>query len=142
MESRSSSKTKARLIVLAVFVIGFAAGALSLNLYERLTTAAPEPELRGNDYIIRKMDQKLSLSTEQEEKIKAILEDRNNRFGEIRKEIEPLVKPFEPRFDALRQEARDKIRAVLTDGQRPAYEELLKDADSQREKFRKEKVKQ
>jgi DNA anti-recombination protein RmuC len=139
MESRSSSKTKARLIVIAVFVIGFAAGALSLNLYQRLTTSSGEPEPRGNAYIIKKIDEKVSLSTDQEEQIKAILDERNKRFDEIKKEIKPLVKPFEPRFDALRQEARDKIRAVLTDQQRLGYEDLLKENDAERDKHRKEK---
>jgi len=140
MESRSSSKTKARLIVLVVFVIGFAAGALALNLYQRLTSSSSEAaEPRGNAYIINKIDEKVSLSADQEEKIKAILEERNKKFGEIRKEMEPLVKPFEPRFDALRQEARDRIRAVLTEKQLPGYEELLRQADSDREKHRKER---
>jgi hypothetical protein len=140
MESKSNSRTKARLIVLAVFVIGFAAGALSLNLYQRLTTnSSPERETGGNLYIVNKIDEKVGLSTEQEAQIKAILDERNKKFGEIKKEIEPLVKPFEPRFDALRQEARDRIRSVMTEAQRAGYEELLQEQDRRREKERDKK---
>lgn len=141
MEGKSSSKNKARLIVMIVFIIGFAAGALSLNLYQRLTSTNDEanrnnsgPELTGNEYIVNKMSQRLGLSPEQQEQIKAILEERNSRFRAIRTEMEPLMKEFEPRFSAIRQESRDKIRAVLKEDQRPKYEELLQEADQSRQR--------
>lgn len=139
MEGKSSSKNKARLIVMIVFIIGFAAGALSLNLYQRLTstdeaTRNSGHELTGNEYIVNKMSQRLGLSPEQQEQIKAILEERNSRFRAIRTEMEPLMKEFEPRFSAIRQESRDKIRAVLKEDQRPEYEELLQEADQSRQR--------
>ena len=34
MDSNTNSQTKARVIVVSVFVIGFVAGALALNLYQ------------------------------------------------------------------------------------------------------------
>jgi periplasmic protein CpxP/Spy len=145
MESKSSSKNKARLIVMVVFVIGFAAGALSLNLYQRLTSSKPlankaeeggEPGLTGNDYIINKMNQKLGLTDAQQSRIRAILEERNQRFGEIRKNLEPMVKQFEPQFNSVRQESREKIRALLSDEQRPKYDELVQEQDRQREQMR------
>ena len=40
MDSNTNSQTKARVIVVSVFVIGFVAGALALNLYQRLTSSS------------------------------------------------------------------------------------------------------
>ena len=144
MESKSSSKNKARLIVMIVFTIGFAAGALSLNLYQRLTSKdveaskakEPETELTGNDYIINKMNQKIGLNDDQQAKIRAILEERNQRFDEVREKMKDVVKPFEPQFSAVRQESRERIRALLDDGQRAKYDELLQEQDRQREQMR------
>lgn len=146
MEGKSSSKNKARLVVLIVFVIGFAAGALSLNLYQRLTSAKEdasktktlEPELSGNEYIIKKMNDKLSLSDKQQGDIKAILDERNSKFRVVREEMEPKLKEFEPRFTAIRQESREKIRALLTEEQRPKYDEMLAEQDRKREQMREQ----
>ncbi|HXG93491.1 MAG TPA: hypothetical protein VNN73_14175 [Blastocatellia bacterium] len=148
MENRTDNKTKARLIVLVVFIIGFAAGALSLNLYKRFMTSAEpaasskeaETELTGNDYIIKKMAQRLGLSESQQEKVKAILEKRNDKFSEIKREMEPEIGPvmekFGPRFKEVREESRNEIRGILSQDQRAKFEELLQEQDRQREQMR------
>ncbi|HKQ06063.1 MAG TPA: hypothetical protein VJ464_13085 [Blastocatellia bacterium] len=140
MESKTSSQAKARLVIAAVFVIGFAAGALSLNLYQKFTSNAPEkvdPHDRAGG-IIQRIDEKVSLSEAQKTQIRQILDNNREKYAEIRKETDPLLKPFEPKFDALRQQTRNEIRAVLTESQLPKVEEMFKEKDRERERMQQE----
>lgn len=141
MESKPSSQTKARVIVLMVFVIGFAAGALALNLYERFTSSSKnhDPHDRAG-FIIDKMNDKMDLSAEQQSRIREILESTGNKYTDIRKKMEPVVKDFEPQFDEVRQNSRNEIRAVLNEKQLPKYEEMLAEQDKMRQADR-EKLK-
>jgi Spy/CpxP family protein refolding chaperone len=133
MESRSST-TKARLLVVSVFVIGFLAGALSLNLYQQwISPNSPERGGDPSNRILKKMDERLSLTTEQEAQIKSILEETFSKYKDIRSEMEPRVKEFEPRFNEARQQGRDRMRAVLSAEQLPKFEEMVKEQDRMRE---------
>jgi hypothetical protein len=142
MESRTSSQAKARLLIVAVFVIGFAAGALSLNLYQRFTSSRSNVDPRDRaGVIIQRMDEKMSLSKPQKDQIRQILDTTGEKYGEIRKRMEPFTKDFEPQFDAVRQQSRNEIRAVLTDRQLPEFEKMVEEQDrtqqEEREKRRK-----
>ena len=134
MDSNTNSQTKARVIVVSVFVIGFVAGALALNLYQRLTSSSNKDMPRnGTEFLIRRMNDKVGLTSEQQEQIKKILDETNDKYREIRKDIEPSIKPFEPRFNAVRQESRDRIRTLLTPDQLPKYEQMVTEHDKMRE---------
>lgn len=134
MESKTSSQTKARLIVIAVFVIGFAAGALSLNLYQRLTSpASPNNSDDRAGVLIQKMNQRMDLTSDQQTRIREILTGTMKKYGELRKEMEPRIKDFEPRFNAVRQQQRGEIRALLDEKQLPKFEEMVQEQDRLRE---------
>ena len=140
MESNTSQK-KARLIVAAVFVIGFAAGALSLNLYQHLTSSNKQDHPQGRtEYILGKMNKEVGLTSDQQDSVKKILDETGKKYFEIRKDLEPTMKPFEPRFEAVRQESRNRIRSLLSDEQLPKFEEMVRKQDEMREKER-EKLK-
>jgi len=137
MESKSNSQSKARVIVVSVFVIGFAAGALALNLYQQLTASKGKDGPRnGTEVLIRRMNEKVGLSSDQQEQIKKILDETNDKYREIRKDLEPRIKDFEPRFNGVRQESRDRIRALLTSEQLPKYEQMVSEHDKMREQER------
>ena len=137
MESKSNSQSKARFIVVSVFVIGFAAGALALNLYQQLTASKGKDGPRnGTEVLIRRMNEKVGLSSDQQEQIKKILDETNDKYREIRKDLEPRIKDFEPRFNGVRQESRDRIRALLTTEQLPKYEQMVTEHDKMREQER------
>lgn len=141
MESKTSSQTKARLIVIAVFVIGFAAGALSLNLYQRLTKpASPSNSDDRAGVLIQKMNQRMDLTSDQQVRIREILNGTVKKYVELRKEMEPRIKDFEPRFNAVRQQQRDEIRALLNEKQLPKFEEMVQEQDRLREQ-EKERLK-
>jgi len=137
MESNRNSQSKARLIVVSVFVIGFAAGALALNLYQSLNGSnKKDPRRGGTEFLIGKMNEEVGLTSDQQEKIRKILDETSEKYKQIRVEIDPLVKPFEPRFNTVRQESRDRIRALLTSEQLPKYEEMVQKHDKMREQER------
>lgn len=136
MESNTSHK-KARLIVAAVFVIGFAAGALSLNLYQHLMSSKKQDQPQGRtEYILGKMRAEVGLTSGQQENIRTILDETGDKYFEIRKDLEPVMKPFEPRFEAVRQESRNRIRALLSEEQLPRFEEMVRKQDAKREEER------
>lgn len=138
MESSVNSRSKAQFIVVSVFVIGFAAGALSLNLYQRLTSSDSKktPQRGGSEFLIKRMNEEVGLASDQQEQIKKILDETNDKYRELRKELDPAIKPFESRFNAVRQESRDRIRALLTPEQLPKYEEMVQKHDRMREQER------
>lgn len=141
MESKTS-QSKARLIVLTVFVIGFAAGAFSLNLYQQLTNSKSKDRPRnGTEFLVNKMNDKVGLTSEQQDQIRKILDEATEKYKDVRRDMEPSVKPFEPRFNAVRQESRDRIRALLTQDQLPKYEQMVAEHDKMREQ-EKEKERQ
>jgi ElaB/YqjD/DUF883 family membrane-anchored ribosome-binding protein len=133
MESKNS-QSKARLIVLSVFLVGFAAGALSLNLYQSLNPSSKNRGPRGGtEFLIKRMDEKVGLNSEQEEQIKKVLDETSEKYKELRRQMEPQLKDFEPRFNAVRQESRERIRALLTQDQLPKYEQMVEEHDKMRE---------
>ena len=136
MES-SAKKSKARLIVVSVFVIGFAAGALSLNLYQQLNPSSKTNGPRGGaEVLIKRMNEEVGLNSDQQDQIKKILDETREKYRAVREEMDPAIKTFEPRFNAVRQESRNRIRALLTPDQLPKYEEMVNKHDRMREQER------
>ena len=134
MESKSNSQSKARVIVVSVFIIGFAAGALALNLYQKLSSSSSNNmPTHGTEFLLKRMNDKVGLSSDQQEQIKKILDETNDKYKDLRSEMEPRIKDFEPRFNSVRQESRDRIRALLSPDQLPKYEQMVQDRDKMRE---------
>lgn len=140
MDASNPSRKKASLIVLAIFVIGFAAGALSMNLYERFNSNKNSEKGHGPrggnpaERVLRDMSDKLSLTPDQQTQIKAILDETFGKYDEIRRQMDedPEVKKYMPRFDETRSQGREKMRAVLKPEQLPEYEKMVKELDEQR----------
>ena len=131
-----NSKNKARLIVLAIFSIGFASGLLTMNLYEKFMSKDNRGPKRGESpvvYVTERIDERVKLTGEQKEQVKGILTDQFDQFDKIREEMQPRMKEFEPRFAEVRQKSRDRVRAILTAEQLPEYEKLLEDDRKRRE---------
>ena len=134
MESKSNSQSKARIIVVSVFIIGFAAGALALNLYQKLSrSSSNNMPPHGTEFLLKRMNDKVGLSSDQQEQIKKILDETNDKYKDLRSEMEPRIKDFEPRFNSVRQESRDRIRALLSPDQLPKYEQMVQERDKMRE---------
>src|SRR5205085_10284324 len=111
----------------------------SLNLYQKFVSNAPAPDPHDRaGAIIQKMDEKMHLSQAQKDQIRQVLESTRDRYADIRKNFEPVIKQYEPQFDALRQQSRCEIRAVLTDKQLPEFEKIIEEQDRDRERMQQE----
>jgi Spy/CpxP family protein refolding chaperone len=125
MESNDLNRTKARLVIVAIFVFGFVGGALSMNLYTKNTTKAGDGA-QPRHYFFTKLTEQCNLTDEQQTRVRAICDDTFNKFHDIGKQVEPQM-------DQARHDGRDRIRAVLTKDQLPRFEELLTEMDKKRQ---------
>lgn len=129
METKSPSQNKVRLIVVAIFLIGVVAGALSMNLYQRISSSGDLDRShysRPQDYVFDKLNRRLELTQDQQQKIRDILNDTFSQYNAISREADPKI-------NAVRQQNRDRIRALLTKEQLPKYEAMVAESDKKRE---------
>ena len=117
----------AALYLLLVFVAGALFGLVSHSLYtQRSTRAAPNPQEFRERYI-EKLRQDLALSPDQVSQLTAILDETHDRFQELRDRMTP-------EFDAIRQNQRGRITALLNPEQQPRYQKILEQHQQAREK--------
>ena len=116
MDRIAKGKWQVRLAALAVFVLGFAAGALALNAY-RAWSAGPG---RGGEHRrdrFEQMAERLQLSEEQRSQVKQIL-------SETRGQLRALHKESEPRFEEIRRQTDERLRQVLTPEQCQKFQQM------------------
>ncbi|HEX8117396.1 MAG TPA: periplasmic heavy metal sensor, partial [Pyrinomonadaceae bacterium] len=100
----SRSSWLLRAAALAIFILGFAAGALAPAAY-RAWTRDGGRQSRPDRF--EKMSEDLRLTPEQKGQVQQI-------FGETRAKLEALRKESEPRFEEIRRDADERLRQVLT----------------------------
>jgi hypothetical protein len=115
-----------RLRAVGTLVVVFACGAATGAAGTRYTTSrsihhlldAPPTEARRRA-MVWAIDRKLSLSSEQRERIEAILAAHSGEFTAIALRTEPELAP-------LMDQVESEIRASLTPEQQPKFDELAK----------------
>lgn len=103
-----------RLAALVIFVLGFAAGALALNVYREAQPASQR------DHQGRLLEQ-LGLNDDQKAQVRAIFADARAQMGEVRKECGPKFREVRERTDA-------RLREVLTPAQWDEFQRLTSEA--------------
>jgi Spy/CpxP family protein refolding chaperone len=131
MTTKVGARFKLWLAVVAVFVLGCATGALLDSAY-RLRAASARTEGRGRrggggdaQEVFEKMRRDLDLTEEQAASVRKILESTRDSYRELRGETRP-------RFDAIRQSARTRIRALLTPEQQQRFDAKVAEMDARR----------
>lgn len=104
MDTIQKGKWQVRGAALLIFVIGFAAGALALNAYNRWGRTGAEPG-RGDRF--ERMLGRLNLTADQKTQVHEILSDTRGQLQNLRKESEP-------RFAEIRRQADERLQKVLT----------------------------
>ncbi|MDR1727725.1 MAG: hypothetical protein LBT74_07335 [Acidobacteriota bacterium] len=127
------SKLSIAFLWAVIFVLGGGAGWFGHCIYRSSTTATgkaaqsrPKTQ-QGKDKekaqelqkIIDDLTRELHLDASQQESLKTI-------FHETRMQYRNLNREFRPRYEQIRDESDDRIRAMLHDDQRERFEELLK----------------
>jgi len=119
---------KAKVLVFAVFFIGIATGILITNFYTTRVASAPDTassRAQRAERDINKFYDYLGLNLSQREQMRKIGEDCRREFRQLRAENKP-------KFDAIREASRTKIRALLDNEQEKKYEEFRLKVDERR----------
>jgi len=117
---------KAMLLVFVVFVLGIALGGVGTYVVEtRVLAARPQASLRTPTTTMAIFTRDLNLDTEQQKQIQSIFNDQRAHYAELHDK-------FDPEYERVRREGRERIRQILTPEQRPKLEELLKQIDEDR----------
>jgi uncharacterized membrane protein len=129
MTPRAKTRLKIWLVVLGVFILGGITG-VSLDSLYRLRTGGSERsmrERRGKEDGFERMKSDLNLSEQEATEIRAILDQTRNEYRQLRAEVRP-------RYDAVRQNARTKIRALLTPEQQQKFDAQVAEHDAKRDR--------
>ena len=129
MMPQMKTRLKIWLVVVGVFVLGCVTGASLDSLYRLRMRGADQqrgPGRRGTDEALERMKRDLNLNEQQATDIKAILDQTGNEYRALRTEVRP-------RYDAIRQNARIRIRALLTAEQQKLFDIKAAERDARRD---------
>ncbi len=127
MEGREMNR-KAALMVIFVFLLGIALGAVGMRVAEQKVWGGGR-DTRGHTggpgRFVEQLTQEVRLTAAQQQQLNSILE-------ETRKKYEETYTTIRPQMEQTRQEGRARIRAILTPEQLPKFEEFLRRIDEER----------
>lgn len=106
MDISSKSKWQVRLAAFIVFVLGFTAGALAFNGYQRWARNRVEAPVDRAARFDQMLDS-LQLNADQKTQVHQILADTREQLRALRKETEP-------RYDEIRKQADERLQKVMT----------------------------
>ena len=113
MDSSSRSKWQVRIAVLLLFVVGFIAGALAMNIY-RARHWSPRAGGRGG---FEQMLDRLNLTQDQRTQVGEIFEDARKQLAELRTESEP-------KFREVRKNTDERLQTVLSPEQWEQFQQM------------------
>jgi len=119
MEIRTRNKWQVRVAAVVIFVLGFVAGVLALNVY-RGWARNRNPQDR-----FEQMASRLQLNADQKSKVQQI-------FGDTRQQLQSLRKESEPRVDDIRQKTDQRLQQVLTAEQWQKFQQMRDEMRSRR----------
>jgi Spy/CpxP family protein refolding chaperone len=126
MTERGKSLLKIWLALVSVFALGCVTG-FSIDSVYRLRAGARRPaEGRKEEAVFERMKRDLNLNEQQATQIRAILDDTRDDYRQLRAECKP-------RYDAVRKNARTKIRALLTPEQQQKFDAKIAERDARRD---------
>lgn len=129
MTPRIKTRIKIWAVVVGVFILGGVTGASLDSLYRLRVRGANSqwgPGRRGTDEALNRMKRDLNLNEQQTTEIKAILDQTGNDYRALRTEVRP-------RYDAIRQNARERIRDLLTPEQQKLFDAKAAERDARHE---------
>jgi hypothetical protein len=117
-----TSKRKAQLIVVTAFILGVAVGMSGQYL---LSNPAAPPAASTPADVADEMTRAVKLDQTQRSQVLQIL-------GDCQKQSQDLREQTRPQFQAIRENARNHIRALLSPEQLVSFNEWIKGLDAKR----------
>ena len=118
MNNVSKNRWQVRIAALIIFVLGFAAGLLAMNVYRSWARNAPRDRFE-------QMAERLQLSDEQKVRVQEIFSDTREQLRAVRRESEP-------KMDEIRRQADGRLQTVLTPEQWQKFQSVRDDMRSRR----------
>jgi len=122
------ARRKAAVWIALVFLLGGGLGVvagISLGHHETASAAPADTPAARHAQILERFNQELQLSAAQRASLEVISKDLQAQFKVLHEQIKPQV-------NEARENARSRIREILTPEQKPKFEELLKRLDEER----------
>lgn len=111
MDNVYKNRWQVRVAAVIIFVLGFTAGILALNVYRGVVRGG------GPGNRMDELSQRLNLSADQKTKVQEIFSDTREQLGAVRKETEP-------RMAEIRRQADGRLQTVLTPQQWEQFQKL------------------
>jgi Spy/CpxP family protein refolding chaperone len=125
MENKNVQR-KAGILVVVVFLLGAALGGVGMHYWEA-RAYGHRVIVPTHTEIMQQMTDQLSLTPEQQTQIGAISDNIRDRMRQLQEQTKP-------QSDAIRNDGRQKIRALLTPEQQPKFDEFIHHLDDLRAK--------
>ena len=116
MNNVARNKWQVRIAAAIIFVLGFTAGILALNVYRGLARHGGP----GNRF--EELSERLQLTPDQKTKVQEI-------FGDTREQLRALRRESEPKVEEIRRQADGRLQTVLTSAQWQQYQKLRDERD-------------
>jgi hypothetical protein len=121
--------------LLLVFISGAVVGALGYRTYNPPTARGVSSPVDWRKAYIEESKERLGLSTDQVTKLTAILDDTNARFHQAREQENQEIRQ-------IKEEHIARVRAMLSDEQRPKYDQLHAEREARAKQQEDQKKKQ
>ena len=119
MNNETKNRWQVRVAAVIIFVLGFTAGILALNVYRGVVRGG------GPGNRLDHMAERLNLTAEQKTKVQEIFSDTREQLRAVRQETEP-------RMAEIRRQADGRLQTVLTPEQWQQFQKLREERGGRR----------
>jgi len=105
------------ILAVAVFAMGSVAGAM-LDGFYRARASATTPSIKDGEAYLQVLDGDLHLTDKQASDVRLILNQTRDQYSSLCAEVKP-------RYNALRDDSRQKIRMLLTSDQQDKFDAMV-----------------
>jgi Spy/CpxP family protein refolding chaperone len=126
----TKARREAAVLFFVVFLLGMLFGGVGDHLWSSHVSGQPVVSSNAHptrNELIKNFSRQVQLTPEQEKQLGAIMDDTRAKW-------QALYAPLDSQREAIRQQGRERIRAMLTPEQVPKFEEYMRRADEQRKK--------
>jgi Spy/CpxP family protein refolding chaperone len=108
--------------VIVVFILGCITGAAINSIYSASAKDANAVNVRDTNAYFETLKREVHLTPEQEQKMSTILDQMRNNYKSVCADVKP-------RYYNVREEARIKMRALLTPEQQESFDKIVTQDD-------------
>src|ERR1044071_4172050 len=112
MNNVAKNRWQVRIAAMIIFVLGFTAGILALNVYRGWA--------RGSGNRMDELSERLKLTADQKTKVQEI-------FSDTREQIRAARSEMEPKMAEIRRQADGRLQTVLTPEQWQQFQRMRED---------------